>query len=468
MAEQSVLGARALLRIPNNGATRAGRLADLYIKQHTSSDGKVTDPAVYQAAIDNYLSPYGDNLVIQGKIASYQNTMKSIAASTVGADESVSALRLKEHDAWYVTEDEVDSTGFRNPAYVAQVTSESLDQLVGETVGRIQVLSANGKDTSSLESYLNDLMKKADRMRTLSSSINDGSKVALDGYGYYIDSDPNTGKVRGASLMPTDAGSSELGGGTVRTDSMVQVGDKSIPVYLPYTKDASGQMQSKFAGKTYTGDTNLLSADGGGGDLALTDRANIESAGETFERGKVYRSFTGKANLDGSPQQSYYFVGFDNKMYNFSDQDPAGKSFLDSLKSTGQVDTSNIPRISPYTAATLVTQQLPSNNPQFERSTANGLDINRRTEEAQAAQAEADRMQNRSGLQGVIDELPNIPGNFANAAKGAFGAVAGFFGRKNKQSPPQEAPARTGNDVIDQGSSFFESRSPALKAPGKP
>lgn len=458
MAEQSILGARALSRIPNNGSTRAARLADIYIKTHSNAEGKVKDPAVYQQAIDMYLAPFGDNLIVQGKIASYQNEIKSLSAAQGESSETVSGLRLKEHGAWFVDEDEVDSTGFRNPAYVAQVTSESLDMLVAETVATIQAKSAAGKDTAEVEVYLNDLMKRADRMRTLSQSIQDGEKVDMDGYGYYVDTDPNTGAVRGASLMPTDAGLKEIGEGTVRTDTMVQVGNKHIPLYLPYVKDASGQYKTKFAGRDYTGDSTLLQASDDS-DVVLSDRANIQTAGDTFQRGQVYRSFTGKNNIDGSPQQSYYFAGFDNKIYQFSDQDPKGKAFLNSLKSTGQVNVDSIPRISPYTAATMMATSLPTDNPQFERQTMNGMNINRRTQEAAVATAEADRMEGRSGLQAVVEGASDI-------AKGAFGAVAGFFSRKNKQSPPEEAPARTGEDVIDQGASFFEAVNPALK-PGR-
>lgn len=441
------LGLVQLGLVEDGGATRAKRLADIYIKTHSNAEGKVVDPMVYQTAIDTYLLPFSDDLTVQSKIATLQNNVKNLATDNSEISVTLDDLKMREHSAWYVDEDEVDSTGFRNPAYVAQVTSESLDMLVAETVASIQVKAANGKDTTEIETYLRDLVKRADRMRNLSMKLDDGVKEDMDGYGYYVDVDPNTGAARGASLMPTDVGVKDIGSGTIRTDTNVQVGNKRIPLYLPYVKDAQGQTHVKFAGREYTGDTNLLQSSDSS-DVILSDRNAIPYDGDTFQRGKVYRSFNGKTNIDGSPKQDFYFVGYDNKMYRFADDDPQGKAFLDSMQTTGGLNTSSIPRISPYTAASVMAEPLPKDDMQFTQKTQRGIKIDQLTQQAQSAQAESDRLNNMSTTGQVWE------------------GIKGFFSRKNKPSTPNPAPERTPGDTIDQqGGGFFRSRVTPTKSP---
>src|SRR3990167_5103549 len=153
------LGLIQLGLVEDGGATRAKRLADIYIKTHSNAEGKVTDPAVYQAAIDSYLAPFADDLTVASKMATFQNKVKDLETNNSDINASLEDLKLREHAAWYINEDEVDNTSFRNPSYVAQVTSESLDMLVAETVATIQVKQENGKDTVELETYLRDLVK---------------------------------------------------------------------------------------------------------------------------------------------------------------------------------------------------------------------------------------------------------------------------------------------------------------------
>ncbi len=436
------LGLVQLGMVENGGATRAKRLADIYIKTHSNAEGKVKDPAVYQAAIDQYLSPFADDLTVQAKMAGYQNIIKDLSIENSESNSSVEDLKLREHQAWYVGEDEADGQGFRNPEFVAQVTSESLDMLLAETISAIEERRATGKDTTDHEVYLRDLIKRSDRMRNLAQSLEDGTAQSLDGYGYYIDADPNTGAARGASLMPSDIGIKSIGDGSARTDTYVQVGSKKVPVYLPYVKDEAGQTYVTFGGKKYTGNTTSLTADDNS-DVILSNREAIPYDGDSFSRGKVYRAYNGKANIDGSPKEDYYFVGYDNKMYKFDKDDPQGKALIEGMKVAGGLNTSSIPRINPFTASQVGSVPLPKDNGGFHdigQTTQRGMKIDRLGAEAQALDAEATRLESQG------------------PAAQVFEGIKGFFSRKNRAAAPVAPVARTGNDVIDQGASFFKKR----------
>lgn len=442
----ATLGTRAISRVQGgSGISQAKKLADLYVSTNTGSDGDVTDPAVYDNAIKNILAPYAATVDGQNAIADYNNKKKALTAKQADVNRDVSALKLKEYSAFYVDDDGQDDTSFRNPAWVAQVTSESLDMILAETVSTIDERRSQGKSIAELQTYLSDLIKRSDRMRTLSDSLNDdnGASVNLDGYGYYLDTDPNTGQIRGASFMPTDVPFADLAQGTTRTDSKVKVGNKTVPVYLPSVKADDGTSKTVFGGKEYTGDSNLLS--GNDAEIALSDRNSYKSVDSKFEIGKAYKAFNGKTNIDGSSQSDYFYVGRDNKMYRFSDNDPNGKAFLDSLRSVGAIGA-NIPKISPIDAQSYSTNPLPS-EPSFTQSEQRGAKIRTLQTEASAMQAEADRQENLGSLGQTFE-------GGADLVKKGISAVSSFFGRKNRPNQPETPPPAP----IDSGKSFFMGR----------
>lgn len=434
------LGRSSFQTVASNASARAKRLADIYVRTHTDATGKVSDPKVYQSAIDQYLAPFGDDLTVQLKIAAFQNDANALEAKQGEIGNTVAALRLKEYNSWYVAEDG-QSAGFRNPAYVAQVTSESLDMLIAETVATISAQQEVGKDTSDVENYLTDLVKRADRMRRFSDGLNDGSTTSLDGYGYFVDADPNTGRVRGASLMPTDINFKGIADGAVRTDSMVKVGNKSVPIYLPHVTDDMGTFKANFGGVEYTGNGTLLQASDSQPLVALTDTQRYQYDGDSFQMGKAYRAYTGQTNIDGSPKQDYFYVGRDQKMYKFSEDDPNGKALLDQLGQVGGIDRNNIPRINPMNAMQYATEPLPSNDMQFSKKEVLGSQL-----------ASGSSLNIINGPEEPKTGLARLP----EVAKRVNTTVDSFFGRKNRPSAPAKAPARTGADIIDAGAAFFK------------
>lgn len=416
-------------RVEGSGSTRAKKLADLYIKQHTYGN-KVDNPDVYNFAIDNYLSPYADDLGVQSKMEDFKNKFELLSSQKQIIANSLAGLKLKEQGAWYVNEDEAGGSTFRDPLNVARITSENLDRLVAEAVLAADEQRKLGKDASEIDNYLYDLNRKADRMRSVVSEIESGATGAKDGYGYYVDTDPNTGKIRGASFAPTDIKIQDISDGKIRTDSSIKIGQTDIPIYVSAIKDSSGQFVSKFGDTQYSGDTNMLS--GGEKNIVLNDGNKYQFDGTFLNRGNVYQAYTGETYEDGSPKKKFFYRGFDDKVYSFADDDKQGKALIDSLKSVGAVNPDNIPRINSYTAMGIVANPLSSSNRDLGVQASKIIPLQK---EAAVATAESDRI-NNLGFFGKIKE--------------------GLFGGKNTPNKPEEAPTGTNpEDVIDKSQRFF-------------
>jgi hypothetical protein len=423
------LGLVGLTMAKDQGATRASRLADIYIKTHAAGNGQVTDPSVYQEAIDKYLSPFSDNLVVQSKIATLQNTASALSAKQEDEGNSLADLKLREHNSLYITEDN-GADSFRNPKWIAETSSESLDALVASVASVIDNRKSLGKETATMETYLGTLMKKANRMRELNDRFNSGSGEVLNGYGYYVDVDPTTGKVSGASILPDDVPTTDLSEGKVRTNTVISVGGVKVPVYLPTTSDNYGQKKINFAGKTYKGDSSLLKASDSD-ELDMQNTSLVQSDKEELKRGKLYKTFSGKSNIDGSPEEKILYVGYDSKIYNVDPNKPKDKSFLDSMKS---INGDSIKRLNPYVANKYSTSSMPDD------------DLGFITNDKQAT------FMPRSPIESPVSQPAPEEGLTATEPR------ASFFNRKNTFAKPKESPVLTGLDVIQKGVGFFKKK----------
>lgn len=452
------LGTRAISRVQGSGGSFSDvkKLVDLYVSTNTDETGEVKDPGVYQYAIDKIIAPYAGTIDGQNLIADYSNRIKKLNSAKSDSETTVAALRQKEYSAWYVDDDGEDNTSFRNPSWVAQVTSDSLDMILAESLDIRDKRAADGKDVSDIDGYIRELSTRADRMRSVSTQLQDGGAANLDGYGYYVDSDPNTGVIRGASFMPTDVNFQELAKNTIRTDSMVTVNGKKVPVYLPYVKTADGETKAMFGGTEYTGDSNLLS--GGEADVAFTDRAKYQHALSAIENGKVYETFTGKTNQDGSYKKDYLYVSPENKVYRFGEDDPKGKELIDSLQGIGGHGT--IQRLSPADVNQFYTEPLPDDSQPLVRSATHDAKMQQFARDQQGYDAEVQRLRNQNSLGAVVENAPGVVSNFV---KGAAGVVSSFFGRKNALNKPDQAGTSingqpSGNDVTAAGAGFFRNK----------
>lgn len=449
------LGTRAIARLPgsgNGGFAGAKKLADLYAATNTSDSGDVKDPAVYDKIIDEILAPFAGTLDGQNLIADYTNKKKKLTVAKSESETTVAALRQKEYSAWYVNDDGEDNTSFRNPSWVAKVTSESLDMILAETLETREARAKDGKETADLDSYITELSKKSDRMRSVVTQLDAGGSPDLNGYGYYVDSDPNTGVIRGASFMPTDANFNDLSKGTVRTDSMVTLGASKVPVYLPTIRAEDGQNVARFGGTEYSGDNNLIS--GGEGDVALTDKNKYQHSLSTIEMNQIYQTYTGKSNVDGSSKKDYIYVSPENKVYRFAEDDPKGQQLLTTLRDIKGV--TNIPRLSPTDVREFYVEPLPDDSAPIVQSAGHTAKMTKFSQEQAVYDAEVDRLKNQSSLGAVVENAPGV-------VKSAFSAVKSFFGRKNEANKP-ETPGTSingqssGNDVTASGAGFFRNK----------
>lgn len=448
------LGSRAIARIEGaagGGFAKAKKIAELYVSTNTNDAGVVKNPEVYQSVIENILKPYAGTVDGQNLIASYINKSKKLTTANNKSETTVAALKEKEYASWYVDDDSAGDTSFRNPAWVAQVTSESLDMIVAETSLAIIQARDNNESTAELNQYLNGLITRSDRMRSVSGSLNDGVEASLDGYGYFVDSDPNTGEIRGASFMPTDQDFGGLATNKKRTNSTITVGNKSVPVYLPFVTDDQGIEKSQLGGVTYEYDgTNLYAS--GQESLALSDRNAYQGAISKIQLGQVYQTFNGKVNIDGSFKRDYVYVGNDNTIYKFGDDNLEGQKFLKSMREAGNLGE-NVLRLNPADVADFPTQPLPSDTSNLSYSEGRSNTISRYQREGAALQAESDRLQSLSPIGEVVEGAGEL------VSKGVS-AVKGFFSRKNvpaKQEEPGQSISgqSSGVDVVDSGRSFF-------------
>ena len=454
------LGTRAISRIQgsgNGGFSGAKKLADLYAATNTNENGEVKDPGVYDNIINNILAPYAGTIDGQNLIADYKNKSKKLTNDKNESETSVAALKQKEYSAWYVDDDGEDNTSFRNPSWVADVTSQSLDMILAEALALREEKSADNKDVAELDGYINELTRRSDRMRTVSTSLQNGGDLNTDGYGYYVDADPNTGVIRGASFMPTDASFTELSKNTVRTDSMVDVNGQQIPVYLPYVKNSEGENVARFGGVEYKGDGNLLV--GAEGVTPLTDRTRYQSNLGGIEMNKIYETFTGKTNVDGSFKKDYLYVSPENKIYRFGEDDQKGKQLIDSLKNISGLNS--IPRLSPADAGKFFSEPLPDDTGGFINSASSQARIQKYQLEQAQYDAEVERLKNQGTFsqftENVGDVLKSAPGDFVNNVSEG---IKSFFGRKNQANVPDQPVASingasSAKDVIDKGASFF-------------
>lgn len=450
------LGSRAISRLPgsgNGGFSGAKKLADLYAATNTNDSGEVKDPAVYDKIINDILSPYAGTVDGQNLIADYTNKKKKLEFDKAESDTTVGSLRQKEYSAWYVNDDGEDAVSFRNPAWVAQVTSESLDMILAEALDTRDKLAGQNKSTADIDSYITELSRRSERMRTVSTQLADGGEANLDGYGYYVDSDPNTGVIRGASFMPTDVNFNTLAENKIRTKGTVDINGKKVPVYLPYIESEDGTKKAMFGGTEYTGTSNLLE---GEENVALTDRTKYSHALATIEMNKIYSTFTGKTNVDGSYKKDYIYVSPENKVYRFGEDDARGKELIDSMRNIAGV--TDIPRLSPADARDFYSEPLPDDSAPIVRSATQTAKMDRFAREQAVYDAEVANYQNS-----LAGQVNNQIDRGVEGAKSMFQSVKSFFSRKNEPNKPDQPVASVngqpaGNEVVAQGAGFFRNR----------
>lgn len=456
----SILGTRNFISVQDNGATRAQRLADIYIASHTDEGGDVNDANVYQTAIDTYLMSYGDNLAVQKKILGYQNKMKDLSQKNQEEDLTLATFKRNLVDAVYVK-----GESLRDPATMAYSTSESLDNIVVGLNAAIDYYEAKNKSADKLIDYRKEVLSLANAERQLVNSLgNDTLPSSLDGYGYYVQTNPIDGSLVGAALLPVNYAPKELTDNTKRIESTMAIGTNNaqLPVYLPVTQDASGEYEARLYDNVWSGTSQdpVLTikeaksfSDKTGFNLSDASKFPIKKTDlSTGGFGKVIAGVQ-----DGQTKYNYFYRGFDNKVYtvdeegfNLLQQDPTMSK---------QISNKYIPLLSSDEIKSFGTTT-PLSAPVVKTS---GLHTNLEQAKLEAARASEKAAKFETGALGVAADIGE---GISKAGKAVGGFFSNIFNRKNRQNQPEQpketvsganamsTPYST-QDVIEKGKGFF-------------
>jgi len=455
----SPLTQRALQSIADTGFTRAQKLADLSIKINTDSSGGATKRG-YEQAI-GYLQPYIDSgkkneaIDAQRAIAGYNNSLDKLNSKERDQNETVAAFKLQEYDSYFTSFDG-DTGGFRDPSSLIGTTSDSLDSLVLGVINAIDDKQAKGDSTDQLYGYLNDLNKRADIMRDLRNRFEKGQLTGqtLDGFGYYVDTNPLDGSVRAAALIPAGIAPADVTKGFHRLEATTNVGGALLPVYAPAQQNALGEYTARVGDATWngTGQGTLQASNASQsknlfqeGGFSISDGAVFPVRSSSLDKGAFGRGFIGR-DSNGNPVESIFYRGVDNKLYSVD------QATLDSFQKDPQLSKKldgYVTQFSPTETKNLMKDATPFAPDRIGReSKISGLQT-----QADAAQAEADRMQGmgffeklKSGFTAPSSQTPAIPEE----------PKASFFDNKNNPTKPQEPTiSNSAPDIVEQGKSFF-------------
>lgn len=457
---------RVLTRIQNNGFSRAKKLADLAIKTNVDGSGSPTS-AGYEQAI-SYLQPYiasgsqTEALDAQRLIASYSNSFTKLDKKHKDQAETVAAFKLQEMDSYFTSFDG-DVSSFRNPANLIDTTSEALDNLVLGVINAIDEKQANGDSTDALYSYLNDISKRADSLRDLKNKHQQGELTGqtLDGFGYYVDTNPLDGSIRAAALLPAGIAPDGLVSGYRRLEATANVGGALLPVYAPAQQDALGEYTVKIGDATWAGtgsgalqareavNSKNLFAEGG---FNISDPMAFPVRKNGIDKGSFGKGFIGRDG-EGNPVESVFYRGADNKLYKVDPasieqfkKDPILKSKLDGY----------VTQFSPTEMKELSREAVPFTEQRlsFENKIA-GIQS-----EAAPANEEADRLGGLSFFGKIKEGLSSMfSGDGQQRQAPEERPKASFFGNTNRPNQPEEAPTGgSAGNIIDTGKQFFRNR----------
>lgn len=467
----SPLTQRALSRIADSGFARAKKLADLALKTNVNDAGAPTARG-YEEAI-GLLQPFiysgkeSEAIDAQRVVAGYNNSLTKLSKKQRDQNETVSAFKLQEQDAYFTSFDG-DVGGFRDPSALVDVTSESLDNLVLGVINAIDEKEANGESTDALHSYLNDLTGRADTMRDLRSKFERGELgegQMLDGFGYYVDTNPLDGSIRGAALLPVGLVPSDLTSGYRRLEATTKVGGALLPVYAPAQRNQYGEYTARVGDATWagTGDGALRGDKANSskilfkeGEFNIKDNAKFPIKTSRIDKGQFGVGLAGR-DAEGNPVEGIFYRGNDNKLYSVDN------NMIEQFKNDpvlNQKLNGYVARFSPSEMKELSREAVPFDSSKI------GLEsrVTGSQNEAQQFQAEADRIKNLGFFSKIKEGFSTMTEQSrANREETpvkdplAEPFKSSFFGAKNRPNQPEEAPTGgSAPDIIESGRQFFQ------------
>lgn len=355
----SPLTTRALQSISDSGFKRAKKLADLAIKTNTDSSGK-TLARGYEQAVE-ILTPYtvsdgNEGIDAQRLVAGYNNSYTKLQTSRNKTNRTVGQFKIDEREIFFVTPTSGNRADIMRdvPSMVSEISDE-LSLHVFAVENAIEEARQNGESADELEGYLLDVSKRQQSMLELNNDLLNGEVsegAALNGYGLYVDSDPNDGELLGVSVAPLyDLPPGIDKSNFARVDSSVSFGGGYIPVLGRVTTDGLGLKTVKIGSKVWdgTGDMELqynkkLSREpqykNSPGEFNLS---NVLDKGVGMRPGTFSKGYTG-FDAEGNPQETVFYASKDGKVYTMDDE--ALKSFKNDpmidagIKKATRVDSS--------------------------------------------------------------------------------------------------------------------------------
>lgn len=412
----SLFGDSAFIKSSTGSAgTRASKLADIYLKGRTNSAGVITDPAAYDQAIA-MLTPYADDLTVQKKIATLQNQQKAVQAKNVDQTITLSNFQRGVSQSLFSTND-----GARDVSSLAFNTSVKLDDALTSINTAIETLKEQGKSTDQLETYRMQISKLANAQRDLVNKFNTGTAdPSLDGFGYYVHTNPADGSILGAALLPVQLAPSEITGGLKRIQNTTKIGNSTLPVYVSANQLADGSYSAKVGGTVWVSDVSqkdLLVPDESGGiapdasfDIKDSSKFPLSSASNSLKPGQFGRIVVGQDN--GETKFAYFYKGHDNIIRNV-DQASLDKLSADPILSKrlgGYVPLLNPDEVQTY-------QNVQPFNDQSVKTEGLWVDFQQKTADVAAAQVQQDSTNN------LYDKAGDVLGRTRKAVGGFFSKI---------------------------------------------
>ena len=481
---------RMFTTVPGNGFANAKRSATYALKRNLDSNFNPTEKSYREAM--SYLEPYLDSsneslsLQAQNIYAGYENSIGKMAKKAIDQNETVASLKKQEREAYFTSFDSGDSAenSMRNPSQIILDASYELDKVLLQVQSAIDDKIDTNESDDALKTYKEELSKRASVFRELKNKINSGEPLEgqeINGLGYYVDSDPDSGAIRGAGIIPILDAPEGIGKGFKRIDSTAGIFGATIPVFAPSITDAEGKYFAKIGNYKWTdmGDATLTSdaqnsATGivpkilNSGGFDISDRNLFPSAKRDIKRGEFGTGFVG-LDKEGNEITATFFKGHDGKIYSVdeSTREKFMKDPILSKKLSGYIPSFGGDEVKNFAVQST---QMSDDRISTESRLFNSL------ESAAAYRAESDRMQNRGFFQEFGDGLTTLNQKYGGAAEDMAAPQPAptdinaqdpnmfstqtkdttFFAAKNTPNKPDaQSVQNSAPDLIDKGKSFF-------------
>jgi len=427
---QVTLRARAFRTAPAT-ATATGsnmkNIADLIVAKGTNEAGKVTNPEVYQKAIE-FLKNGRDaedlDIDVQKKIAGYENSLKSLSNRKQNQKRSVDDFRRLQDS---VSFNDMDAE-FRNPWRLLENTILENDRILSNVLDSIESKSANEEDVGSLEDYSKELAQTIDELDNFRVQLSEGSFTpgkTFDTFIYVLNSDPDGLGIKGGTIMPTRL----LPKGYQRTNESFTINGGYISVAIPTATDKKGKIYGSLGGQIYKASdskTPLRYRSEKPGTFSLSDETVYSKKKSGISNG-MYAQGTLGYDDGGNPILGLLKRGDDGKLYSVSGdtREQLKGVAAESQKLNGYIETLNA----------------------RDFSNLYGKAESLKFEPMQAPQPNSSSLQpNTSTPSGAVYSAPPT----------APISSTEFFGGRNQPTRPAEPKiGSSAPDIIEKGKSFF-------------